>query len=228
MRPIDRGPAPRAYAEYGDSIGDLVDRLGRYCSYCERRLPTHLAVEHMAPKSLHEGRELDWCNFLLGCVNCNSTKGNKDVSDEDVLWPDQHNTMLAIEYSPGGFVQVAGELDDGLRRRARGLIDLVALDRHSAEGWPPPSDRDKRWSQREEVWTTAEQCRSSFERLGESDEAIELVLVAAKGYGFFSVWMAVFGGYSRVKRALIEEFPGTADSCFNGEGEAVKRRCSVI
>ena len=74
MRPIDRGPAPRAYAEYGDSIGDLVDRLGRYCSYCERRLPTHLAVEHMAPKSLHEGRELDWCNFLLGCVNCNLSK----------------------------------------------------------------------------------------------------------------------------------------------------------
>ena len=118
MRPIDRGPAPRAYAEYGDAIGDLVDRLGRYCSYCERRLPTHLAVEHMAPKSLHEGRELDWFNFLLGCVNCNSTKGNKDVSDEDVLWPDQHNTMLAIEYSPGGFVQVAGKLDDGLRQRA--------------------------------------------------------------------------------------------------------------
>ena len=165
VRPIDRGPAPRAYAEYGDAIGDLVDRLGRYCSYCERRLPTHLAVEHMAPRSLHEGRELDWCNFLLGCVNCNSAKGNKDVSDEDVLWPDQHNTMPAIECSPGGFVQVAGEPDDGLRRRARGLIDLVALDRHSAEERPPPSDRDRRWFQREEAWTTAEQCRSSFERV---------------------------------------------------------------
>ena len=197
MRPVDRGPAPRAYAEYGDAIGDLVDRLGRYCSYCERRLPTHLAVEHVAPKSRHENRELDWSNFLLACVNCNSVKGNKDVSDQDVLWPDRHNTLVAVEYVPGGFVRVPQELDKELSRRAGGLIDLVGLDRHGAKGWPRPTDRDRRWSQREEIWTTAEQCRSLFERTGGSDEAIEFVLVAAKGHGFFSVWMAVFHGYAR-------------------------------
>ena len=74
MRPVSRGAAPRTYSSYGDAIGDLEDRLGIYCSYCERRLPVSLAVEHMAPKSLHPDRELEWKNFLLGCTNCNSVK----------------------------------------------------------------------------------------------------------------------------------------------------------
>ena len=123
----------------------------------------------MAPKSEHRNRTLEWSNFLLGCVNCNSVKGNRVVSDEDVLWPDRHNTMLAIEYLPGGFIRTSGELDDRLSRRARGLVNLVGLDRHDARGWPSPTDRDRRWSQREEVWKAAEYSRSLFERLGESE-----------------------------------------------------------
>lgn len=228
MRPIDRGPAPRAYAAYGDAVGDLAERLGRYCSYCERRLATHLAVEHMAPKSEHRNRRLEWSNFLLGCVNCNSVKGDEDVSDEDVLWPDRNNTLLAIEYSPGGFVRTSGELDDGLRRRAKGLVDLVGLDRHAAGGWPAPTDRDRRWADREEAWAAATRCRSRYESLGHSEEAVGFVLEAARGFGFFSVWMAVFGAHAAVRRALIEGFPGTAHSCFNDEGEAVKRPCADL
>ena len=107
MRPIERGSAPRTYARYADAIGDLEGRLGRYCSYCERRLPTSLAVEHMAPKNPHQDRELDWSNFLLACVNCNSIKRDKDAAEDDILWPDRHNTMLALAYSRGGFVRVA-------------------------------------------------------------------------------------------------------------------------
>ena len=129
MRPIEGGSAPRAYADYGDAIGDLEERLGSYCSYCERRLPISLAVEHMAPKSLHPKRKLDWSNFLLGCVNCNSVKGDRDVADKDVLWPDRHNTTLAIEYSSGGFVRAARELDIDLGRRANVLDEGEAVNR---------------------------------------------------------------------------------------------------
>ena len=111
MRPVERGAAPREYARYGDAIDDLEERLGRYCSYCERRLPIGLAVEHMAPKSLHPDREVDWDNFLLGCTNCNSVKDVADVADGDILWPDRHNTMLAVAYSRGGFVRLAGRTD---------------------------------------------------------------------------------------------------------------------
>ena len=95
MRPIDKGQAPRVYSAYGDAVGDLEARLGTYCSYCERRVPTGLAVEHKAPRNVHPGRELDWDNFLLSCSNSNSVKGDTDLADEDTLWPDLHNTLLA-------------------------------------------------------------------------------------------------------------------------------------
>ena len=228
MRPIERGPAPRSYAAYGDAIGDLRERLGSYCSYCERRLPASLAVEHVAPKSLYPDRELVWDNFLLGCANCNSVKGEKDVNDDDTLWPDRHNTMLALGYWKGGFVCVVQGLRPDIGRRARVLIDLVGLDRHDASGWPQPADRDERWKQRAEVWAAAERCRANFETLGKSNQALELIIDVAKGFGFFSVWFTMFDGYDKVRRVLIETFPGTATSCFDEKGEAIKRRGSVI
>ena len=228
MRPIERGSAPRAYTAYGDAIGDLKERLGSYCSYCERHFPAGLAVEHMAPKEHHPKHTLTWDNFLLGCVNCNSVKGKKGINDDDTLWPDRHNTMLALAYSKGGFVRVVQGLHPDIGRRARVLIDLVGLDRHKAIGWPQPARRDERWEQRADVWEAAEICRVKFESLGRSDEALKLVIVAARSYGFFSVWFVIFSRYGSVKRALIEAFPGTAASCFNAPGEPVKRPESVI
>lgn len=228
MRPIDRGPVPLAYAGYGDAIDDLVNRLGRYCSYCERRLPANLAVEHMSPKSVNEALRLDWNNFLLGCVNCNSAKGDDDVAEGDVLWPDRHNTMRAIDYSAGGFVRVAEDLDDELNRRAKGLLNLVGLHRHVANGYPGPASRDRRWEQREEAWATAEKCRADFVVLGESEPALRLVVQAAKYCGFFSVWMTVFREFAEVKRALVEEFPGTALTCFDHAGNSIRRPHSPI
>ncbi len=54
MRPIRRGASPRPgdFANYRDALPDLVSRLGRYCSYCERLIPVQLAVEHIQPKGL--------------------------------------------------------------------------------------------------------------------------------------------------------------------------------
>ena len=223
MRPVERGVAPREYARYQDAIGDLENRLGKYCSYCERHIPVGLAVEHMAPKSLHPDREVDWNNFLLGCTNCNSVKDDGDLADDDILWPDRHNTMRALAYSRGGFVRLAGGLISELQRRAQTLIDLVGLDRHGAPGWSTPAKRDERWRCRESVWALAERCRASFEASGRSNDALELVLAVATGYGFFSVWLAVFDEHADVKLALIAAFPGTAESCFSRDGTLVNR-----
>ena len=228
MRPVERGAAPREYAKYGDAIGDLEERLGKYCSYCERRLPIGLAVEHMAPKKPHRDhrdrdRELDWENFLLGCTNCNSVKGNTEVADADVLWPDRHNTMLAFAYSRGGLVRVAGGLTPDLQRRARALMELVGLDRHSQGEGGQPARRDQRWMDREEAWANAEMCRANFETLGRSGEARALVIEAARYCGFFCVWFAVFYRHIDVKSALIDAFPGTATSCFDYDGSLISR-----
>jgi 5-methylcytosine-specific restriction endonuclease McrA len=78
MRPVFRNASPQAddYDDYRHSFPELVGRIGMYCSYCERRIATNLAVEHIQPKSLPAYAHLAgrWNNFLLGCVNCNSTK----------------------------------------------------------------------------------------------------------------------------------------------------------
>ncbi len=228
MRPIEKGRAPRAYSDYRDAIGDLEARLGTYCSYCERRLPNGLAVEHKAPKCIHRDRELDWDNFLLSCSNCNSVKGKMDLSDQETLWPDRHNTLLAVAYAKGGFVRVAGSLQNDLRRRAKTLVEVVGLNRHQAAGFPSPARRDDRWRQREEVWRTAESCRGRYERLNRTEDALRLILDAALGFGFPSVWLTVFAGYPSVKLRLIAAFPGTPGSCFDARGDPVPRTESGI
>ena len=165
----------------------------------------------------------DWTNFLLGCTNCNSVKGDKDVTEDDVLWPDRHNTMLALAYSRDGFVQVAEGLPPELGPRARALIDLVGLDRHGGNEGRLPTNRDARWRDREEAWSTAEMCRQRFELANRSAEARGFVLDAARYCGFLSVWFAVFEGHVDVRLALIDALPGTAASCFDARGSLVRR-----
>lgn len=38
-----------------------------------------------------------------------------------------------------------------------------------------------------------------------------------KGHGCWSIWFTVFKGHDEVRKALIEEFPGTAASCFDAQ-----------
>ena len=175
----------------------------------------------MAPKSIHPDREVEWDNFLLGCTNCNSVKDDVDIADDDILWPDRHNTMLALAYSQGGLVRLAQGLGPELRRRAQALVDIVGLNRHR-DGLQP-AKRDRRWKDREEAWATVEACRARFESLGRSEEARGLVLDAARYCGFFSVWFTVFDQHPEVKLELIDRFPGTAASCFGQDGSLVNR-----
>lgn len=215
MRPVTRGAAPRTYTAYGQALDDLVTRLGSYCSYCERRLPTSLAVEHVVPKSLTPELETVWENFLLGCTNCNSVKLAQPTNKRDFLWPDLDNTLAAYTYAAGGFIEVTAGLTATLKRKATKLLVLVGLDRHEASGHPRPAPRDKRWQQRDEVWNAALLCRDRLARLGNSQDARDLVIEAAVAYGFFSVWMTVFAADSPIRQMLIQRFIGTAADCFD-------------
>ena len=218
MRPVNRGDAPRAYTKYQDAIGDLEDRLGTYCSYCERRLPVSLAVEHVNPKSVSPELETVWANFLLGCSNCNSVKGARPTNGDDFLWPDRDNTVLAFTYRAGGFAKVTGGLTDDLRIKAEALRDIVGLDRHR-HGTPDqrPAPRDKRWKDREQVWklATIEKERLGLFPVNVRDLARQFIIEAAEGYGFFSVWMTVFHDDEAVRLALVQRFAGTATDCFD-------------
>ena len=215
MRPVTRGTAPRVYTAYGQAIADLEERLGIYCSYCERRLPTSLAVEHVVPKSLEPDLETSWENFLLGCTNCNSVKLAQPTNKDGFLWPDIDNTLDALSYASGGFVEVKAILSPGLQRKARKLVGLVGLDRHEAPGHPRPARRDRRWQQRMDTWNAAVLARTRLGELNDAPAARELVLAAAEGYGFFSVWMVVFSSHRAIRQGLIERFKGTARDCFD-------------
>ena len=223
MRPVTRGLAPRVYRKYGEAIGDLEDRLGIYCSYCERRLPASLAVEHVVPKSLDRALETVWDNFLLACTNCNPVKLNRPTNQRDFLWPDVDNTMRAYAYAEGGFVEVAGGLTAAQQRKAKKLIDLVGLDRHEAAGHPTPAPRDKRWQQRKDAWDAATLAKAKLAELGHAPAAQTLVFLAAEGYGFFSIWMKVFAGDPVIRAGLIQRFQGTAADCFDAASTEIKR-----
>jgi uncharacterized protein (TIGR02646 family) len=137
MRPVNRGDSPRDqdFENYRDAFPELASRLGFYCSYCERRIATNLAVEHIQPKNLPQYEHLEgrWENFLLGCVNCNSTKSDKDVVLADVLLPDRDNTGFAYSYREDGEIQLNNELSQEQRTLAASTLRLVGLDKRISE-----------------------------------------------------------------------------------------------
>ncbi len=214
MRPVTRIPAPTTYGKYQDAIGDLEDCFGCYCSYCERRFPALLAVEHVSPKSSDSARETDWTNFLLGCVNCNSVKGVTPTNDQDFLWPDKDNTLKAIEYKAGGLVEPSPTLAADIKPKVAALISLVGLDRHPGQPVAKqPKIRDKRYLEREEKWQLAQVMRGKLANNNTADFR-EVLVNLAKESGFFSIWIAAFHDDPDMRRRLVDAHVGTAKDCF--------------
>lgn len=215
MRPVQRGASPQAtdFADYTDAKADLVSRLGPYCSYCERRIPTNLAVEHIQPKGLPAYLPLAgrWDNFLLGCINCNSSKLNKDVVLTDVLLPDRDNTFAALMYSTDGTIAA----DEPMAAR---LLSLVSLDKPisralDANGKQVALDRV---AQRMEVWGKAEFAKMDIDAQPDSSVLRQYVVHLAQAEGFFSIWMTVFANDIDMRQRLIDAFPGVRGSgCFD-------------
>ncbi len=222
MRPVDRGLAPNVYARYQDAGPDLQARLGDYCSYCERQIETHLAIEHVQPKSRQASLRTQWRNFLLGCVHCNSSKGKKRVALKNYFWPDRDNTLRAFTYAPGGIVAPAATLAAHERARADDTLSLTGLDKVPGKPgrWPTASDR--RWLRRQEGWQLAVKCR---ERLSANmtPEVRELIVENALGRGLFSIWWTVFSGDVDMRRRLREAFAGTHAACFDGNEDLLPR-----
>jgi hypothetical protein len=217
MRPITRIGAPATYTKYQDAIGDLEACFGHYCSYCERRFPALLAVEHVSPKISDPARRTDWTNFLLSCVNCNSVKGDTPTNDQDFLWPDKDNTLSAIEYKAGGLVQSSSTLDPAIAPKATALIELVGLDRHPGQPLAKqPNDRDKRYLEREEKWQLAARMRMMLTK-NDSIDFREVIVSLAKESGFFSIWIAAFHDDPDMRRRLVEAHVGTARDCFEAD-----------
>jgi uncharacterized protein (TIGR02646 family) len=222
VRPVEKGAAPAVYAKYQDAGQDLRARLGDYCSYCERQIPTNLAVEHVQPKSHVPALCTEWTNFLLGCVNCNSSKGSTPINLGDYFWPDTDNTLRAFEYIRGGVVQPNAALPPHLVVKAQATIGLVGLDRYPGGPGQQPTSADQRWLHRLQALEKAEWARAIL--AGQDTNAVrELIVSVAIGRGEFSIWWTVFANDIDMRRRLREAFIGTHAPSFDANENPAPR-----
>lgn len=226
MRPIVRGIKHQdnedndiQLKEYSDARGELITRLGEYCSYCEMHSDSSLAVEHIKPKQPHgastvdQTRALDWNNFLLACANCNSTKGDTEVTIDDYFWPDRDNTFRAFKYSEGGLIASGDQIPDNLKTLADATIQLTGLDKQPAND---PKASDRRWFNRKEAWEIAQRAKDCLSKNNIQDVK-NCIIDTAKAKGFWSIWMTVFKDDPDMLCRLIDAFPGTCKDCFESD-----------
>ncbi len=229
MRPVRRNASPisQDYSDYKDAKSELVSRIGSgwcnsnhlasYCSYCERPISTNLAVEHIEPKDGTHGQPQlkgRWTNFLLACVNCNSTKKDKQVVFNSLYLPDRDNTFHAFEYLADGNIQPQNSSDQiaidtlaltGLDKAQRQILD--------AKGRVIAEDRA---SQRMQIWLQAEICLQTYNSNSANTAVRDLIVSNAVTSGFFSVWITVFDGITDMLNLFIDAFSGTRNSgCFD-------------
>ncbi len=216
MRPVCRGTSPQTtdFKDYRDAYDPLLARLGPYCSYCERRIATNLAVEHIQPKDEDRYPELEgrWDNYLLACVNCNSTKGSKDVRPELFYLPDRDNTFAAFDYQPDGTLLPARAGD----AMAAATLTLTGLDKPIREAFDENGRliASDRIGQRMDAWLKAQTAKRRL-RTNPNQELEDSIIDWALSEGFFSVWMNVFADVPYMRQRFIKAFPNTAADCFD-------------
>ena len=200
---------------------ELVSRLGSFCSYCERPIATNLAVEHIQPKKgphAHPNLVGRWQNFLLACVNCNATKGDKNVVLADVMLPDRDNTFIIYAYTQDGKVAVAPGLNANVATAATSTLSLVGLDKAvsrvtDSNGKEVALDRV---AQRKEAWLVALESKTDLDQQPTNQALRSAATRLAKATGFFSIWMTVFVADVDMRNRLIDAFDGTRPSgCFD-------------
>lgn len=223
MRPIRKNASPITgdFNQYEDAKPELVSRLGSYCSYCERRISTLLAVEHIEPKDGQFGQphlEKAWSNFLLACTNCNSCKGSKQVVFSQLLMPDRDNTFRAFYYTDDGKVEARSTLTPVQQTLAENTLKLVGLDK-SVQKYKDSNDELvplDRGAQRMEALLKAQSAAAMIRQQPQNDQLKDMATGWAASEGFFSIWMQVFDAFPDMKIRLIRAFKGTEESgCFD-------------
>lgn len=221
MRPVNRGAAPRTYSKHQDACGDLRERIGWYCSYCEMEINNMIAIEHVVPVN-NGGNPLDWNNFLLSCVYCNSSKSDRNISRNGYFWPDRDNTFLVFEYNQIDIIKSSNHLSPTQKNIAQATIELFQLDRDMSDIKNYKNYKDTRWQKRNEVWGVAETSLNNWHRCL-TPEMAEMIVLAASGHGFFSIWMEVFKQEAEIRQRLIEAFKGTETMCFDNYTQPIAR-----
>ena len=165
-------------------------------------------------RSQVRSRGNSWDNFLLGCVNCNSSKGSTHLNLHDYFWPDRDNTLRAFEYMNGGLMRPHADLVAVDRVRAGNTIALTGLDKDPGNARRTPTDSDRRWERRREIWQMA---KRNHARLARQDThgIREAIVDCATARGMFSIWWTVFADDVDMRRRFREAFIGTDAGSFD-------------
>lgn len=208
------------YPDYKKAKAHLAFNLGNMCSYCEKAYDDDrdLAVEHIQAKRYKDANgdypyaalETKWDNFLLSCDTCNGAdnKGDKNVVYGECHLPHLNNTFLSFVYKAGGVVEVNPNLREKSHDNAESLCYLVGLNKGPKESKP----KDKRWLIRTQKWDLAMRYLSKYKK---SETDVQTIIDLVKGHGCWSIWFTVFIEHEEVRKALVEEFPGTSRECFD-------------
>lgn len=95
-----------------------------------------------------------------------------------------------------------------VKEKAQALFELLKLDNVPIK----PTDKDRRFKKRSEVWNNAVNSKNTWGKIKETDmkkDCLETIEMLAKESGFFSVWMTVFEDDIEVREMLIHTFKGT-------------------
>lgn len=222
MRPLDKWNVGhiidantkvlKQYDPYRKAKHILSANFGNNCSYCEKAYieERDLHVEHIKYKAKYPNLETLWGNFLLSCATCNGAdnKGTKDVKVNHCHLPHRNNTFLSFVYKAGGVVEVNPNLNANSHTNAEKLYNLIGLGKTPKTS----SNGDTRWKARQENWDLAQ--RILYKYINKKID-IETILELVKARGGWSIWFTIFKGHDDVRKALIDEFPGTAANCFD-------------
>lgn len=212
MRAVDKGKSPYSILkQYQDAYPYLAEKLGEYCSYCEMRVTTNLAVEHKESKN-SGGSLCGWDNLLLACTYCNSRKGEKVKLHQKGrwIWPDEDDTNSAFRYIQGIPSLNETELQKKgpkYYQRAENVFQDIELGKR-----PDPTKKDTRFINRIDAFGKAERAKERWDKMKgtpyESDE-LRAICDMADSTGFYSVWIEVFQSDKKVCDTLADKFPGT-------------------
>lgn len=211
------------YQNHRDAFDALFQNLDNYCAYCEV-FTADLHVEHIISKDQDPAKELDWYNFLLSCPRCNGrdNKGSKPIDFNAVYYPHINNTLFALKYREGGFVEANDTLAPPQKEKAEALIDLLGLDKYPFNPKYPHgfASGDRRWDFRREAWELAQSKLKDYQN---GILTANNIAEYARQRGFFSVWFNVFDIHIDVKKALVEAFRGTDHDSFNEHFDPIPR-----
>lgn len=225
MRPVNKGNDLGQISPYKNAQQPLIDRLGEYCSFCERWIASGIHVEHKKPKNDYPEEKFLWINFLLACSNCNSGKGYGELNLDEYLWPDSDNTFRAFIYNSEGRVFVNTIFSDSINQKIEKTWLLLGLNKHTdpfVAGHQKPTRKDKRWLHRKEAWQKASKRKQDLSENDTPQRRMDIVEMACER-GFWSVWMTVFQDDIDMRRRLIEAFKGTSTSCFDENTQPIQR-----